>query len=245
MKDRKNGNGSHLDVILADEPLAHSGRERRQLPRISLGTEQFKLVETGRLFSVLDLSLSGLALWTVDSSDLTDFSVGMKLDGTLRVRDEKFLIQVCIRNLSRNRVGCELIDPPASWGQVLKSFFDPEVLGRSLKPLPALNRSLLWYFGLSGTHLSFKRMNDGQLDQLTLRFLDSLVQWDTEQGIRSGRLVNSEWPSESQGIFRLDTLFFEPDSSMDRERLEVAKKVILSSRLPEDVKSWAARQFSK
>ncbi len=245
MKDLKNSNINSLEVILTQAPDPNLGLERRQVPRMSLGSEQFKMIDTGRVFSVADLSRTGLALWTSDASELAEFSVGMKLDGTLKARAEKLSVQIQIRNLSKNRVGCEFLGVSSALTEACERFFDPVSLGQSLKPIPSLDGHMLWYFGISGTHLSLRRLNDGQFDQVTLCFLDSLVQWDAERGLQSGRLVNPDWQSELRGIFRLDTLFFKPDSSMDKERLGIAKQVLLNSHLSEDVKGWGMRQFSR
>jgi hypothetical protein len=245
MKDLKNSVDNQLKVILTPRPDAHPGQERRQLPRVILGTEQFKMAGSGRVYSVADLSMTGLALWGSDPAEWGEFSVGLKLEGTIKIREERFPLEMRIRNLSKNRAGCEFLSVSPAWVEALQNFFDPESLGRSLKPIPSMDRGMLWYFGASGTHLSLRRLSDGQFDQLTLCFLGNMVQWDAEGGIRSGRLVSSDLPSELHGIFRLDTLFFEQDSSMDKEKLEVAKKVILSAPIPEDVRGWGSRQFSR
>jgi hypothetical protein len=244
MKDLRNLQDNDLKMILNQESEIQ-GLERRQVPRVSLGSEQFKMAGSGRIYSVADLSETGLALWASDPAEWVEFSVGMKLEGTLRVREEKFSMEMQIRNRSKNRVGCEILNSSQAWLDAIQRFLDPESLGKSLKPIPSLDRRVLWYFGASGTHLSFRRLSDGQFDQLTLCYLGNLVQWDVDGGVQSGRLVSSDLPSELRGIFRLDTLFFEPDSSMDKRKLEIAKKVILSAPIPDDIKGWGARQFSR
>ncbi len=248
MKDLKNSKSNSFKVISTPQQEAGPGAldlERRRVPRLNLGTEQFKLNATGRLFSVIDLSQTGLALWASDPVELVEFVVGMRLAGVLNLGQIKFPVEIHVRNHSKNRIGAEFVSPSHEIGLAIHQSFDPVALGKSLKPIPAMERGELWYFGASGTHLSLRRLNDGQFDHLSLCFGDSLVQWDSEQGLQSGNLIQSESPGELRGIFRLDTLFFKRDSSMDKEKLERARQVLMHSHLPNEIKGWGVRQFSR
>lgn len=248
MKDLKNSKGERFQLITSENTKhapEFSGLERRRVPRISLGTEQFKMAASGRLYTVADLSAHGLALWAPDPAEFTEYAVGMTLEGVLKVGGGKFPVRIKIRNRTKQRLGCEWLAPATDLLEAVQRCFDPEILGKSLKPIPSPERNFLWYFGLSGTHLSLRRLNDGQFDLLSLCFHDAYVQWTAQSGVQSGTVVVADFPEETQGIFRVDTLFFKPDSSMDKKKLEIARKVISSSPLPEEVKGWGVRQFSK
>ncbi|MBI3533985.1 MAG: PilZ domain-containing protein [Deltaproteobacteria bacterium] len=84
--------------------------EKRKFPRLNFTHEQFKLNQSGKVYSILDLSINGLALHLIDSKDLVYFSLGAKLSGILNINSQKEPVQLRVTNVSKERVGCEFID---------------------------------------------------------------------------------------------------------------------------------------
>ena len=246
MNDAKDSKMNHLKLVAGIPGVTPREQlERRLLPRVTVGSEQFKLAANGELFSMIDLSETGLALWIPDPASFKYFVVGFTLSGWIKLRHQKFAVELKVQNRGQDRVGCEFHNPSAELTASLRQFVDPVFLGGGLKPIPAPGRNTLWYFGPSGTQLGFRRHREGQFDQMSLYFLQSFVQWESGLGMISGKVLASDFRSEIQGVFRLDTLFLEPDSSIDHEKLEIAKKIILSSHLPEELKGWGVRHFSR
>ena len=122
---------------------------------------------------------------------------------------------------------------------------DSKRLGESLRLIPALDRQVLWYFGAFGAHLSLRQDSHEGFDQMVLCFADSLVQWDSQGGLQSGRLIQAWSPGELLGIFRVDTLFFEPDSDMNEKRLIKAREILMHSHLHEKAKDWGIRLLTR
>jgi len=232
---------------LEDVSKGHSqGREeRRQLPRLSLGSEQFRFNDTHKIFSVTDLSQNGMGLWCSDREDIQFFSVGLLIEGVLNLKREKYPIQARIRNRGLDRIGCEFENLSSEAARTLSHYLDPKLLGEDLKPIPSTEMSTLWYHGPSGTDLLLKRSTDGQYSKLSLYVLNTYIQWERDQGLTTGRTKISDVRSEVRGIFRLETLLLQEDPTPDPLKLSIAKTVIMSSNLSQDLKSWCVRHFER
>jgi hypothetical protein len=214
----------------------NSSRERRHLPRLSLSSEQFKHSETGKIFSVTDLSRKGMGLWLFEPEDMNLFRVGGRFEGTLNLKREKYQVQARVRNLNSDRIGCEFENLSQSCSDSIAVFLNPATLGAELKLIPSVELNTLWYHGPSCTDLLIRRTADGQYHRITLYVLGSFIQWDESEGLTTGRTAPTESHSEIRGIHRLETLYLDSDSTLDSEKLEIAKTVVLSSNLPLDLK---------
>ncbi|MGZ3700108.1 MAG: PilZ domain-containing protein [Bdellovibrionota bacterium] len=231
----------NLEVISNADQLR--GAERRRLPRLSLTAEQFRLSSNGKIFSVQDLSVEGMAIRIIDSEDLRLFTVGAKFEGLLNLKGNKYTVRGHVRHVTRELVGCEFgeLDEPVK--SALQSFLDPAVLGQEIRPIPSAERNSLWYHGPSGTDLILHRGNDGQYHRMMLYVLGSFVQWEQEKGLSTGRTDIGPETGETLGIVRFDTLLLSPDPELDRGKLQIAKTLILSSNLPQDLKGWCVRHL--
>jgi hypothetical protein len=218
--------------------------QRRRVPRLNLTTEQFRHAQNGRIFSVADLSIDGMALRVLDRNDLALFPVGVRFEGTLNIRRNKFPIKAQVRHLGTEMVGCAFDDLNDKTREIINSFLDPAVLGQELKPIPATDGVALWYHGPSGTDLLLWRSADGQYVRMMLFVLGSYAQWDVSGGVVTGRLSASFERSEIRGVIRLETMLLQPDEKPDADKLNVARVLLLHSPLPEDLKGWCARHFT-
>ena len=217
--------------------------DRRKMPRLALAYEQFRLNDPAKLFPVSDLSEGGMALRVIDREDLAFLPVGRHVEGTLSLRGERFEVRAQVRNLRGDLVGFrfEELSQPALLG--IQKFLDPAHLGQELRPMPPTDSSALWHHGPSGTDLVLWRSTDGQYHRIALCVLESWVQWEESTGLSTGRADHSD-PAEDRGYVRFETMYFEPDSAPDHAKLDVAKTLLLSSNLPEDLKKWCLRRLS-
>ena len=213
------------------------------MPRLNLTTEQFRLSQNGKIFSVFDLSLGGMALRVLDRADLTVFTVGARVEGSLNLHREKYHVTARVRHVGTELVGCEFEELDAEVTAVLTQFFDPKALGQELRPIPAAENGALWYHGPSGTDLILWRGVDGQYRRFTLFVLGSYAQWETEVGTTTGRASPSFEKSEVRGVVRFETMLLEPDSRPDAGKLSIAKTLLLSSNLPQDLRGWCVRHL--
>jgi hypothetical protein len=219
------------------------GSERRRMPRLNLTGEQFRLGLNGKIFSVADLSTEGMALRVLEPNDLAVFPVASRIEGTLNLRGEKYPVHAQVRHVGRELVGCEFSDLKDDVRTALKRFLDPEALGRELRPIPAGEGGALWYHGPSGTDLLLWRGSDGQYRRFALFVLGSFAQWEDDSGLTTGRASASYEQSEVRGVVRFETMILDKDPVADAGKLSVAKTVILSSNLPQELRKWCIRQL--
>lgn len=233
-----------LDVISKPEEKTPT-LERRRLPRMGLSSDQFKLNQNGKIFSVADLSLGGMALRVLDPEDLIWFSVGARVAGVLNLRSQKFPILSKVRHVGKDLVGCEYIEADVALTRTLQSLLEPSELGKALKPIPSSEHGSLWYHGSGGTDLILWRGVDGQYRRFTLFALGSYCQWDEKENLTTGQTESSFEISEVRGAFHFETMLLKADARPDVFKMDIAKAVILSSNLPQDLKKWCIRQMSE
>ncbi len=243
----------NLEVISDGIKQAQDSQEKRKKPRIHLASEQFRIDQTGKLFSVIDLSTDGMAFRILDSADMSMLPVAAQVSGILNLRGVKHSVQVKVRHLRNETVGCQFVDLSEGARAALEKFLDPAELGRELRPIPSTHNvqagegSTLWYHGPGGTDLLFARALDGRYRRFTLFVLGSFVQWEEEVGTKTGRAALSEdrrdQLGEEWGAVQFETMVLAPDEQPDHDKLSIAKDLILSSNLPQDLKKWCVRQL--
>lgn len=217
-----------------------TGAERRRLPRLSLTSEQFRLTANGKIFSVADLSEEGMALRVLEKNDFHLFPVGMAIEGTLKVSARKVSVKARVKHLGPDLIGCqfEQLDPSAI--ETLKALLDPSVLAKDLRLTPAASHDMgtLWYHGTSGTDVIVRHGKGGTIDGLSVFVFGTYVQWDIARGLETGVARSADQRDEVHGVVRLETMILDRDSANDPGKLKVAKTLILSSNLPEDLKKF-------
>ncbi len=244
MENCKDSKSLNLEVI--SNQGEYESSERRQLPRLSLTSEQFRLLSNHKIFSVDNVSVQGMGLWVLDQEDFKYFCVGMEIEGILNLRGEKFLVRAQVKNLVQERVGCEFHSLSQEALFALNQLLDPIVLGSELKPVPFGEVNTLWYHGPSGTDLIMKRSTDGRFYQFTLYVFEYSIQWDHLEGLSTGCvLVSSTQKAQLRGIVRLESLLVKPDVEPQSSKLEIAKKLILSSNLSQDLRNWCIRHLER
>jgi hypothetical protein len=219
-----------------------SSVEKRVLPRLTLSHEVFRDGKTGKLFGVVDLSKSGMAIRINDPEDLYGYMVGAALEGILNLRREKLPVLGRVRHVGRDQVGIEFENLPEQTAQALNRVLDPHTLGADLRPIPTGDSSVL-YASEGGTEFLLERDVDGRYTKLVVLVLGSLVQWDESGGLRTGKIESSYEESYVQGITRLEKMLFEEDRVIDAQKLGIAKTLISSSNVPEDLKKFCFRRL--
>lgn len=211
--------------------------ERRRVPRLFLTCEQFRLNETGKVYSVVDLSEDGLALRVLSKDDLVLFSIGRTLSGTLNLNGAKYILQMDVRSVRSDLVGCKFKEIENSAKRAIVSFLDPASIGKALKAIPS-NSNVLWFSAPPATDLMIELGNDSDFMRFSLYVFGNLIQWDAERGLVTGRTSPSEQASEIRGAVRFETLLFESDEKVDETKLKLAIKVILNSKIEKNMKTW-------
>jgi len=232
----------NLEVV--SSKTKDSNQERRRLPRLNLAGEQFRHDRLNKIFSVVDLSPGGMALQILEREDLQHFPMGVEFDGTLNVQGEKIRLKAFVRHWGQDTVGCQFASGQVALETAIAKHLDPVTLGQELKPIPSSETGSIYYRGSSGTHLYLWRSSDGQYHRMALYVLGSYIYWDAEQGLVTGRTSPAEESSEVRGIFRMETMLLEPDQKPDPGKLGIAKTLLQSSNLPQDLKSRCIRHLA-
>jgi hypothetical protein len=184
-----------------------------------------------------------MGLWLADPEERGLFSVGAPVEGTLNLKREKYALQGKVRYSSNDRIGCEFAEISGELRDAISAYLDPVRLGAEMKLIPAPDVDTLWYHGPSGTDLVFKRGSNGQIQKIILSALGIWIQWETFEGLITGVIEPPANPSEIRGIHRLETFYVDEDQGLDPKKLEIAKKVILSSNLPQETKDICIQNF--
>lgn len=232
-----------LGTISDPSQVKKEGQERRRLPRLNLTRELFRLQQNGKIFSIVDLSLDGMAIRVIDPLDLRLFPMGCSLEGTLNLKKEKYRVMAQVRHLGVDLVGCQFFSLSEEAIEALQKFLDPSFLGQELRPIPSAEGSTIWYHGPPGTDLLFWHKSDGEYHRFLACVHGSYVQWDLIEMLVTGKTKPSHEKSEVRGAIRFDMMLLEKDSEPDPGKLNVAKNLILSSNLPQELKKWCVRRL--
>ncbi|MBI4925830.1 MAG: PilZ domain-containing protein [Bdellovibrio sp.] len=211
--------------------------EKRKFPRLNFTHEQFKLNQSGKVYSILDLSINGLALHLIDSKDLVYFTLGAKLSGILNIKSQKEPIQLRVTNISKERVGCEFIDLESSLKEMLKKISDPLFLTKELKLIPGSQQFNGWYHGAFGTDFYFTVTPESEIKNFIFCFSGNFVRWTIEDGVNTGSISPLDEKTEESGVIWLETVLLRVDVNKDCNKLRIAKQLILGSNLPQGLKN--------
>lgn len=217
--------------------------EKRLLPRLTVTHEVFRDERSGKLFAVIDLSPKGMAIRFNDRADLSDgFMVGGTIVGILNLRREKLPVSGRVRHIGKDHIGIEFESLPSETAHAIQRVLDPHVLGQDLRPVPTGDASIL-YASEGGTEFLLNRESDGRFTKLVILILGSMIQWEERSGLRTGKVRSSDEESYVQGITRLESMIFTEDSAIDPQKLSIAKTLVASSNLSEEVKKFCFRRL--
>jgi hypothetical protein len=219
-----------------------SGAEKRILPRLSLSHEVFRSATSGKLFGVADLSRNGMAVRVLEREDFYEFAVGAEISGILNLRRQKIAISGRVRHIGRDQVGIEFENLGADASRALDEGLDPHTLGRDLREVPT-GDSTLFFASASGTEVLANRESDGRITRILVLVLGTLVQWEERGGLRTGRIRPADGQSYEVGITRMESMSFLEDRAIDPQKLGLARTLISSSPLPEEVKTFCFRRL--
>ncbi len=218
---------------------------RRKFPRLTPTSAQFKHQESGKIYSTLDLSAEGLALLILDSKDFIFFTLGASLEGTLNLKREKHAVTLKVCSIGKERIGCIFVTLEQSLRIKIQQLLDPEKLAQELKIFPSLPLDQVWYHGSYGTDLFFIRGGDEGFQSFIFYILGSFIGWDTGKGLRTGEVAYLDEKCEEKGIFRYETLELKQDSEKSSIKLGIAKTLVLSSKLPQELKQWCIERLEE
>ncbi len=208
--------------------------EKRKLPRFHISPCQFHSDSRSRNYPVQDISLGGLAIRLSEKEDLAHFSVASHQPGTVKVEGRKLSCRFEVKYIRGTLVGGEWIEPSPELRDHLEAISHPVKLGESLRKyeLPDF-AGTDWYHNPVGVDLLlYFRDGEGQgraLNRWTLYVHHSFVQWEFDDGIRTGQAVAEDDGGYAHGIVRLETRLIEYHPVADKTLIETAVGLVKSA----------------
>jgi hypothetical protein len=217
--------------LVPSSPNERMFEEKRRVPRVPMRVEQFRLKETGRVFSVLDLSHTGVGIRILDPMDLAVLPLGRLVEGTLNLRGMKYSVTARVSHARRESVGLEFQELDNATLSGIRNYLDPAVLGRELRLIPG-GANELWYHGPSGMDYILT-MKGHAFTGACLIALESFVRWTREDGVSTGIARPGRVECGGAGVVRIENMLLTRDETPDPSKIEIAKTLLLSSNQPE------------
>lgn len=208
--------------------------EKRKLPRFHISPCQFHSEHLAKNFAVQDISRGGLAIRLGEREDLTHFTVASEHPGMVKVEGRKLPCAFRVKYLRGTLVGGEWIQPSEELSAHLDSISHPVRLGESLRKydLPDFTGTE-WYHNPVGVDLLLysrpKDENGKSLVRWTLYIHHSFVQWEEEDGVRTGQAVAEDDGGYAHGIVRLETRLIEYHPILDFTLIDTARELVRSA----------------
>ena len=218
----------NFQVILALKPMSH---EKRKLPRFHISPCQFHSDTRSRNYPVQDISLGGLAIRLSEKDDLAHFTVASQQPGTVKVEGRKLTCRFEVKYIRGTLVGGEWVEPSPELLSHLEAISHPVKLGESLRKyeLPDF-AGTDWYHNPVGVDLLLYFSEAGEsprtLNRWTLYVHHSFVQWESEDGIRTGQAVAEDDGGYAHGIVRLETRLIDYHPVLDRTLIDTARELV-------------------
>ncbi|RYZ71808.1 MAG: hypothetical protein EOP09_04095 [Proteobacteria bacterium] len=224
--------------------------ERRTVSRVGLGLDSFKEATTAQVFRVLEISPTGFSIELFESHDgkkAHPFQVGQIADGEMKLFDRRISIQAECRYALDRRAGFRMVPGNNVFEDAFARLQDPEVIGQSLKPIPA-ERLEITFEGVSGSFAVFDREQDGSIHRFEIGVLEHAVAWSEGDELRTFRLQADVGPTRTSGTWisrQLDSRHhWVEDESVNRETLEFIKRLFSQAKIEGRLKSIVQRQFA-
>ncbi|WPU63910.1 PilZ domain-containing protein [Peredibacter starrii] len=223
--------------------------EKRILPRFPFCYLTFKSDDTSRVYEIKDISHTGMQLSLKE--DGKDFATDTALKGHIHWLGKSLDIAGTVKWSTPNRIGVEFIKKRDVLDRV-QNFLQMEEMVKRLKPLHKVDDGLeiparlkYWLRSDGPVEIFVWQHNDGEMSKFQVLFLETFVEWEDGQGLKTGRILskrNVDTPliTEDEWVFNID-----PDADGDKlERIKTLVGLISIDLLPAETKTFLLRQLS-
>ncbi|WP_408096923.1 PilZ domain-containing protein [Peredibacter sp. HCB2-198] len=223
--------------------------EKRILPRFPFCYLTFKSDDTSRVYEIKDISHTGMQLSLKE--DGHDFAADSALKGHIHWLGKSLDIAGTVKWSTQNRIGVEFLKKREVLDRV-QSFLQMEEMVKRLKPLHKVEDGLeiparlkYWLRSDGPVELFVWQHNDGEISKFQVLFLETFVEWEDGQGLKTGRILskrNVDTPliTEDEWVFNID-----PNADVSKlERIKTLVGLISIDLLPAETKTFLLRQLS-
>lgn len=223
--------------------------EKRILPRFPFCYLTFKSDESSRVYEIKDISHTGMQLSLKE--DHHNFKEDHVLRGHIHWLGKNLDISGVVKWHTQNRIGVEFAKKREVLEKV-QDFLQTEELVKRLKPLHKVDDGLeiparlkYWLQSDGPVELFVWQHNDGEMAKFQVLFLETFVEWEDGQGVKTGRILSKR--NVDSPLLTEDEWVFQIDAGLDEQRLQKVRGLIQhisENQLPSEVKTFIARQLS-
>ena len=223
--------------------------EKRILPRFPFCYLTFKSDDTSRVYEIKDISHTGMQLSLKDDGQA--FATDTALKGHIHWLGKSLDIAGTVKWSTQNRIGVEFIKKHDVLDRV-HNFLQMEEMVKRLKPLHKVNDGLeiparlkYWLRSDGPVEIFVWQHNDGEMSKFQVLFLETFVEWEDGQGLKTGRILSKR--NVDTPLITEDEWVFNIDSDADGAKLERIKTLvglISIDLLPAETKTFLLRQLS-
>jgi len=228
--DKHNSDSGHFLKIISSE--TRSVVDKRQIPRLRLSTSEFfKLEENHKVYAVHDISDEGFSIRILDPEDLAFYQIGKKINGELKVKNEKYSIQAEVRHTTHDVIGLFFKNPSELFLDVLKKLLNYNELAKELKEVPSFVKgNERWFRSHSLMNLVCSK------NKIFFHWGSHYVQWTERDGLETGEAFVTSEPGIQDGVVQMESLIIYKDITINIEKINESRQILVNSSLSEEVR---------
>lgn len=218
--------------------------EKRKHPRFLLTHEQFRETKSGKIYTVFDLSLNGLAIKVEDRP----WKEGSIIQGILNLNPESIEITPRLLGYYGDRAALKLEALSTYSKGVLSKALSPKRLGSSLKLIrEKLPLADFWFHGVCNTDLLIRLGEAGEINKIDLFFANFYYGW-MQKNATTG-ICHSFGPDKREPAFladepvQMESIEIDHDRSVDQQKLEWALQILEASGIDSKLKNKIINQI--
>ncbi len=218
--------------------------EKRKHPRFLLTHEQFKETKTGRIYTVFDLSLNGLAVKVEDRP----WKEGAVIQGILNLNPESIEITPRLLGYYGDRAALKLEALSTYSRSVLAKALSPKRLGSSLKLIrEKLPLADYWFHGVCNTDLLVRLGQAGEVNKVDLFFANFYFGW--KQANTTTGICHSFGADKREPIFiadepvKMESIEINHDHTIDQQKFDWAVQILESAIIDSKLKNKILQQL--
>ncbi len=228
--------------------------EKRRHPRFLLSGEQFREVRTGKIYSVYDLSLTGLSI-KIDEADSVSKELskeGAIIKGVLNLHPDSVEVAARVLTHHGDRISLSIELASTYTRSVLMRALSAKRLGASLKLVPQkLPLADFWFHGACNTDLLLRMdaANNSEVQSFEIYFSNFYCSWKkAEDRFVTGRCQSIGREKRAEILTNDDPVLIEdiqidPDTKLDAEKVRWAKEILQSSNIDIPLKDLLLKKF--
>jgi hypothetical protein len=197
-----------------------------------------KFESSDEQFPIYDLSMDGLA-FSID--DLYPFERGQILKGVVILAGIDIPVEVEVMHVRELSIGCRMVAPPGTWAKTVRDYLDPMHVAKRLREVApeyvkqqgddGLNTR--WFQGGPACDVYLWENTEGELKHVQVCYLNLVLDWQTEKGMRTGRIEEQNAHEGWGTAYKTD--LFKLSSPPEQETVSLVSKLVLAAALPPKV----------